>query len=736
MGHPPLVGISQDLSQVDPEFPGQRLVPMPPAHQQDELGLLVEGMNRLLERLEESLEHSRRAERRRAESEERLREMAESIQEVFWLADPATGQTLYVSPAFEQIWGYRLEELAAEPGLWMHAVHPGDRPKVAAAVQERAAGRSYDVEYRVVRPDGSHRWVHDRAFPVFSEAGEVRRLAGIAMDVTDRREAEEALARSARRISEQLGELDQIYRFAPVGLAVLDPGLKVVRINRILSELSPVPPADQAGRSLEQLFPELAEPMLEAAGVALEENRSLLGVELTGQTPASPGRDRSFLASFLPFRDADGKVLGIIAAALEITDRKEAEEDRRRLEAQMQQTQKLESLGVLAGGIAHDFNNLLMGVMGNAGLALMEMGPDDAARPWVEQVEKAAQRLAELTNQLLAYSGKGRFVSERMDLGGLVREMADLLGTVVSKKARVMFRLSPEPALVEGDPTQIRQVVMNLITNASEALGDGEGTVTISTGLVDADQDYLAGEYLDNPPPPGVYAFMEVRDTGSGMDAATRARVFEPFFTTKFTGRGMGLGAVLGIVRSHGGTIRVWSSPGQGSSFRVLIPQAVNPSAQVEEGAEAGSEEPLAGVTVLVVDDEEVVRDMTKSGLEYFGLQVLTAEDGKHALEAFRRHQEEIDLVLLDMTMPRMDGAQVFAELRQIDTSVPVILTSGFSESDATARFPGKGLAGFLQKPFRPADLVDKLSQVLGRGGSSGAKSGGAEPDGTEDEAA
>jgi CheY-like chemotaxis protein len=269
---------------------------------------------------------------------------------------------------------------------------------------------------------------------------------------------------------------------------------------------------------------------------------------------------------------------------------------------------------------------------------------------------------------------------------------------------------------VEVDATQIRQVIMNLITNAAEAVGQRSGVVTISTGITEVDQNYLAGTYIDDDLNPGYYSYLEVSDTGQGMDAKTRARIFDPFFTTKFTGRGLGLSAVLGIVRGHRGAIKVYSEAGRGTSFKVLLPCQDEPAKAEEKPAEESKSAAMeVGGLVLVVDDEESVRSVTKMMLERRGFTVLTAEDGRAGVDAFRAHAQDIRAVILDMTMPHMNGEQAFGEIRRINPEMPVILASGYNEQDATSRFAGKGLAGFIQKPFRMKDLLEKLRQALER---------------------
>jgi len=402
----------------------------------------------------------------------------------------------------------------------------------------------------------------------------------------------------------------------------------------------------------------------------------------------------------------------VLGTFFDITDRKKAEEAQRALEAQVQRTQKLESLGVLAGGIAHDFNNLLMGILGNADLALLEAPKDSPIRENLKGIENAARRAADLARQMLAYSGKGRFIVEPIDIGSVLAEIGHLIAASVSKKAVLKYNLAPDLPTIEADATQLRQVFMNLITNASEALGENSGTITVTTGVMDCDRDYLRGTYLDEELPEGLYVFSEVSDTGCGMDGETRTRIFDPFFTTKFTGRGLGLAAVLGIVRGHRGAIRVYSEPDKGTTFKILFPVSernVKPLVQQAGPASVWHGEGI----VLLVDDEETVRTVGRQMLEKAGFQVLTAVDGREAVKIFENQADEISCVLLDLTMPNMDGEETFRELHRIKDSVCVILSSGYNEQEAVNRFTQSGLAGFIQKPYQYAHLTQKLREVL-----------------------
>jgi PAS domain S-box-containing protein len=372
-------------------------------------------------------------------------------------------------------------------------------------------------------------------------------------------------------------------------------------------------------------------------------------------------------------------------------------------EAHAYHVQKLESIGVLAGGIAHDFNNLLHVVLGNADLARLHVPGDSPAREHLDEVVRATQRAAELTQQLLAYSGRGAVESRQLDLSREVREMATLLRTAISKQATLEWDLAEELPPVSADPTQLRQIVMNLITNASDALGEGSGTITLRTGVVESAES-------DAEPPDSV--FLEVSDTGCGMDTDTLQRIFDPFFSTKFTGRGLGLAAVMGIVESHQGRVRIRTAPGEGTSFRVVLP-AVAGKAEAPPRRLTGAGWRGQG-TVLVVEDEEGVREVVGRMLERLGFQVITATDGVDALRVLGEHADGVAAVLLDLSMPRMGGPETVQLLRERSPGLPVVLMSGYTEQDMASKIlnGAGGAVGFLQKPFLPEDLSSVLRQL------------------------
>ncbi|HBF34563.1 TPA: hypothetical protein DDW35_08360, partial [Candidatus Sumerlaeota bacterium] len=396
----------------------------------------------------------------------------------------------------------------------------------------------------------------------------------------------------------------------------------------------------------------------------------------------------------------------------DITERKMAEEQRNALQRQMEQTQRLESLGVLAGGIAHDFNNLLMGILGYADLAIEEISPMSPARESLGEIDKAARRAADLCRQMLAYSGKGKFVIELIHLRDLVAEMTHLLKTTISKKVELVLDLENSIPPMEGDSSQIRQVVMNLITNASEAIGDQAGTIRITTGIQACTTQDLANSYIDDNLSAGEYVYIEVADTGCGMARETLNHLFDPFFTTKFTGRGLGMAAVLGIVRGHKGAIKIQSEVGRGTTFQVFFPAHQPKKDDQKTTTESDEDQWKSSGTVLLVDDEETIRVLGERMLRRLGFRIIIASDGQEAVRIYGKQQAEIDYVVLDLTMPRMDGEETYQALCRINPKVRVIMSSGYTEQEISTRFAGKGLAGFLQKPYSLSALKRVFSPI------------------------
>jgi PAS domain S-box-containing protein len=419
-------------------------------------------------------------------------------------------------------------------------------------------------------------------------------------------------------------------------------------------------------------------------------------------------------AFWLPIHDDKGTCIGLRCSLRDITQRRKAEDDRRRMAAQVQQVQKLESLGVLAGGLAHDFNNLLMGILGNTEIALMDIDHDAALRRNLLAIERSSKQAADLCRQLLAYSGKGKFLVEPLDLSETVRETQELIRVLLSKKAETRYRLQDGLPLMEGDMSQIRQVLLNLVTNASEALGDRDGLITVHVTEDTLGAADIAGLTLGEGLSPGRYLCLRVSDNGSGMDARTCSRIFDPFFTTKFAGRGLGLAAVLGIMRSHKGDLRVESAPGTGTTISLYFPPLSAPAAPAAPAAPQACTWRGRG-SVLLADDEEMVRTVTDTLLRRIGFEVILAKDGREAVARFQEHADAITLAMLDLTMPGLSGHEALAAIREIRPDVPILLCSGY---EAPVPESGSGCGpgvGFVHKPFTLDLLRERIAAVLER---------------------
>ncbi len=394
-------------------------------------------------------------------------------------------------------------------------------------------------------------------------------------------------------------------------------------------------------------------------------------------------------------------------AMIDITERKQ-------LELQLHHAQKLESLGVLAGGIAHDFNNLLASISSNAGIIRRMVKSDSAEKVHLEKIEMAALRGGELANQMLAYSGRDTLVSERVDLTKLVEGMGHLLEVAISKSAVLSYDLGTRLPPISGDPSQIRQIILNLMTNASEAIGERSGVIRLSTGMMVAHRSYLKECCFDSKLQEGNVVYVEVHDSGTGINSETMKKIFDPFFTTKFPGRGMGLAALVGIVRAHGGTIHVISIVDQGSSFRVIFPIAPEARAEISEDIPLPLDDSWKGSgSFLIVDDDEDIRMAGQVILEQLGFTVLVARDGREGLRLFKVHVSEIRGVLLDLTMPHLNGPDTLEAIREISKNVPVIISSGYTQGDALQHFKEQKVNGFIQKPYLIEMLLAKVKEVF-----------------------
>jgi PAS domain S-box-containing protein len=606
---------------------------------------------------------------------------------------PTEIRTVQASDNFQEIIGISGTDMI---GKTMEEIFP---PEFAAKIiaDDRALVASGEV--LGIEEELNGRWFSTIKFPLVQ--GDKTVLAGFTIDITESRQQEESLKASEAKFRSLVENSNDV-------IFVLDGDGNFVFISPAWEKHFGMPVSEAVGQNfMPFIHPDDVTPSAEY----------LAEVMTSGKATTSPiyrvrtvdGSWRSFIANGCRYRDASGAPL-FLGIGRDVSEQLRVEEERINLEKQLLHTQKLESLGVLAGGIAHDFNNILMAIIGNADLAMMRLDKESPVTENLHQIEQAAARAADLAKQMLAYSGKGKFVIEHIDLNGLIEEMINMLEVSISKKAVLRFTLHKPLPLVEADATQMHQIIMNLVINASEAIGDRSGFIDVTTGCMECSRDCLQNVWLDENLAEGRYIYLEISDNGCGMDTDTLTRLFDPFFTTKFTGRGLGMAAVLGIVRGHKGTIKVYSVPGKGTSFKILLPASDKPAEPIS------SEVPVTlwhgSGNVLLVDDEESVRSIGAEMLGELGYTVITANDGQEALDIFRQ-TPDIAFVILDLTMPHLDGEQCFRELRRLKPDVKVIMSSGFNEQEVTQKFAGKGLAGFIQKPYRFAVLSEAITSIF-----------------------
>jgi PAS domain S-box-containing protein len=481
--------------------------------------------------------------------------------------------------------------------------------------------------------------------------------------------------RAAESSREMAREWQATFDAISDGVAVVDGDDRIRRANASLAGIVGAPVSELIGRRAAEVWDKFGVDR-QTFVRALESRR-----RESCEFDAGP---RRLNLTVDPIFDEFGSVNGTVNILSDITEK-------RRLEEQFQESQKFETIGTLAAGVAHDFNNLLTSIMGNASLVSADLPADSPQREKLSDVLKSSQRAADLTKQLLAYSGKGRHFMQKVEISTQVRRIQGLIEAAVPKKVRLELDLAESLPRIDADVNQLQQLILNLVSNSSEAIGEDRGTIRILTG----------GETTDT-------VYVEVQDTGCGMDSETRGKIFDPFFTTKFTGRGLGLAAVAGIVRGHKGEIRVTSAPKEGSTFRVTFPSAELVVAPVEQQVAR----PAGADTILVVDDEDMVRRVAQASLEIRGFQVVMASNGMEAIREVRKN-DRIGVVLLDLTMPVMGGEEAIDKLLNERPGIKVIVSTGYDQREAIARFSAKPVAGFLQKPYTSRQLAEKVKMVL-----------------------
>jgi signal transduction histidine kinase/DNA-binding response OmpR family regulator len=549
--------------------------------------------------------------------------------------------------------------------------------------------------------DGLHAGADDYLVKPFS-AGELRARISSALELTRLRHA------AADRDQAEREHLRQLFAQMPAIICVVqEPGHIFEMVNAACQKL--FPGRTLVGRPLAEAVPEIAEQhILEIldevarSGVAHTATNTRF---IVNTTDANPPEAHYYDYVVQPFQDLNSSTQKLILFAIDVTERVHTQDV-------LLNTQKLESLGVLAGGIAHDFNNLLTTILGNASLALFDLDGHPAQHS-VDQIQIASKRAADLTHQLLAYAGRSSFQITEIDLNTLIHEMTSLLLVTMPKNATLYHDLAPCSPIISGDATQMRQILMNLIINGAEALDSARGAVFVTTRRKWLDAAYLARCHGAPDLQPGQYILLTVTDTGRGMSAETQARIFDPFFTTKFTGRGLGMAAVQGIVRGHHGAIRIESAPGRGTKMTVLLPLAPNAPPQRSDDPQRHSASDPASGTILIIDDEPDVRQVTAQILRHYGYQVRMAENGWQGLALALQHTTTTKCVLLDLTMPEMSGEETLRQLRIAAPTLPIILMSGYGEQDARRTIAANAPVAFIHKPFTPSELAQTIRQVL-----------------------
>ena len=596
------------------------------------------------------------------------------------------GVILTWNPGAETIYGYAAEEVI---GRSIQLLVPPERldEEESILTQIRAGQRVHHYETVRVRKGGERIDVSLTVSPI-RDGDRISGASHVARDISGRKRLESANVQLAAIVESSedaiIGkDLQGVIQTWNVSAARVYGYAAKEAIGRRMTFL--LPPGRESEE--EQILDKIrrGERVEHFETTRLRKDGALIDVSLT----------------ISPIRNREGALVGASHVARDITERRE-------YERQMRQTQRLESVGLLAGGIAHDFNNLLTGILGNASLAAETLPGSHQARQFLEDLMLSADRAADLTRQLLAYSGRGQFVIGPVNVSDLVAEISTLVKASIPKTVDVHLELNRSIPPIEADRSQIQQLAMNLVINAAEAIGESRpGTVLVKTGEEWLDFESVRAAFPGTHLRPRNYVFLQVEDDGCGMDERTRSKIFDPFFTTKFTGRGLGLAAAMGIVKAHNGGIQVTTEVGLGTTFKVVFP-----ALEGDIGEHAAPKANSKGV-VLVVDDEEMVRKVAKAALENHGYQVLLAAEGKEAVALFGKMADSVSLVVLDLTMPVMGGEEALRQLRAIRRDVKVILSSGYTETDAMRQFTTDGLAGFIQKPYTGSGLRERVDTVL-----------------------
>jgi len=627
------------------------------------------------------------------ESQERLQLAARATKIGIWDWDVVNNKLTWDDSMYN-LYGIHKEEFGGAYDAWTRTLHPEDAQHAEAEIQAALRGeREYAPEFRIIRSDGTVRFIKAASQTFFNENGKPIRMIGTNIDITERKQAEKDLKESEYFFRES-------QRSASIGSYKTDFVAGKWESSEVLDNIFGIDCDYNRNVQgwLDIVHPDDIDMMNRYLREEVISNRNTFDKEYR-IIRKNDGESRWVHGLGEVKFDSVGNILSMIGTIQDITERKQ-------LEQQFQHAQKLESLGVLTGGIAHDFNNLLAVIIGHCSLAALR---PEAAVEHIPEIEKAAERAAELCRQMLAYAGKSQLFMTQVNMGSLVDEMVKMLKSTINKNVDIKLALSTDIPSIRGDASQINQIAMNLIINAAEAIGDAQGEVCVSLAKVEIRAEQSEKDHIGNIIPPGLYLCLEVTDNGCGMDDETKQRIFEPFYTTKFTGRGLGMSAVLGIITAHKGALQLSSHPGHGATFNVYLPIQGCESAGDESLQRLSSTLWQGSGTILLAEDEEQIQQIAKILLEELGFKVIEASNGKEALEQYLNNSLEIKLVVTDMDMPVMDGYQLFRELKKINPELPVIISSGFGDADIISRIVEGNVAGILSKPYR----FDQLREVL-----------------------
>ncbi len=628
------------------------------------------------------------------ESERNYREIFNSTSEAIFIHDAITGQILDVNDAMIRMYGFETKEQAIQHSIGdlSYGLPPYTEKEAQQNILKALGSGTQTFEWQAKKNNGKAFWVEVALQK--TEIGGKGRVLAVVRDVTDRKHIVEALRENEQRFR-------AIVESVPDALFIAGQDGQFITVNNAACEQLQYTKTELLQMNVFDIVAQNEFPLVTKRAQNLGSKGDIIESHHVRKDGTLVPVELSLIKLMI-----DGKP-AMLGVARDITERKLSEDA-------LRHAQKMEGIGTLAGGIAHDFNNLLNAILGQSSLALNKISNDNPAHQNILKTIKASERAADLTRQLLAYSGRGKFFTEDIDLNTLVSENVQMLEVSVPKTTRLQFDLGQPSPWVLGDIGQLQQVIMNLIINAGEAIGQNPGSIMVRTGQIEITQNSKEyWKYTNTPLQFGHYAFLQVTDTGSGISQNALARIFDPFFTTKFTGRGLGLAAVLGIIRGHNGGLRIESEEGKGATFEVVLPLVhYSDSSNVPLKQNTVNVEGK-GISLLVIDDDPFVLELLKDILTEAHFTVFGIPDPIEGINFYREKSQEIEIVILDYSMPGMDGKTAFEELFRINKNVKVLLCSGYTEEETYSAFGTDKPAGFFQKPYKPEALLERVSQMI-----------------------